>query len=125
DVVGQATVDVAGELDEACLEAALPRLPGKVVRVDRNAVAAQTRAGIERHEAERLCLCRVDDLPDIDLHPVAHQGKLVHEADVDGAERDLEQLDHFRDASAGPGHDGVDHLTVERDGDLGARFVVA
>ena len=44
DELRHRAVDVAGQLDEAALEAALPRLPRQVERVDRNAVAAEARA---------------------------------------------------------------------------------
>ena len=38
---------------------------------------------------------RVDHFPHVDAQPVAHQRDLVDQADVDGAERVLEQLDHL------------------------------
>ena len=44
DVVRHAGVDVAGQLDEARIEAALLRLPRQVERIDRDAVAAEARA---------------------------------------------------------------------------------
>ena len=48
--------------------------------------------GLEAHEAERLRRRGVDDLPDVDLHPVAELRELVDERDVDRAEDVLEQL---------------------------------
>src|SRR5262245_45032746 len=47
-------VHMSGQLDEPALEAVLPRLPRKIVRVNGDAVAAETRPRVERHEAERL-----------------------------------------------------------------------
>ena len=44
DVAGHGEVDVAGELDEAVDEVELAGAPGEVVRVDRDAVAADARA---------------------------------------------------------------------------------
>ena len=77
--------------------------------------------GIERHEAERLGLRRVDDLPHVDVHAVAHQRQLVDEPDVDGAERVLEQLHHFGDARRRHRHDvSRSPGAVERRRDLGA-----
>src|SRR5947209_2837677 len=35
--------------------------PRKIERIDENAMSADTRTGIERHEAEWLCRCRIDD----------------------------------------------------------------
>ncbi len=113
-VLGHAAVDLPGQLDEARLEVVLLRLPRQVERVDGDAVAAEAGAGIERHEAERLRLGRVDHLPHVDVHPVAHQRELVHEADVHGAERVLEELDHLGHARGADRHDGVHHLAVER-----------
>ena len=48
--------------------------------------------GPEGHEPERLGRRRVDDLPDVEAHPLAQQGQLVHEGDVDVAEDVLEEL---------------------------------
>ena len=92
DVARHREVDVAGQLDEAVDEVELAGPPGEVVRVDRDAVAADARAGPERHEPERLGRRRVDDLPDVEAHPLAQQGQLVHERDVDVAEDVLEEL---------------------------------
>jgi hypothetical protein len=63
DVVRHAGVDVPGQLDEARIETGLLRLPREIERIDRNAVAAQAGPRVERHEAERLGLRRVDHLP--------------------------------------------------------------
>ena len=75
------------------------RLPRQVERIDRDAVAAEARARVERHEAERLGRRGVDHFPDVDAEPVAHQRDLVHQADVHRAERVLEQLHHLGDAA--------------------------
>ena len=50
----------------------------------------------EPHEPERLRGGRVDDLPHVEAHPLAQQGKLVHECDVHVAEHVLEQLGQLR-----------------------------
>jgi hypothetical protein len=89
-------VHMAGELDEAAFEPALARLPRQVERIDRNAVAAEARARIEGHEAERLRARRIDDFPHVDVHAVRHQRQLVDETDIHRPERVLEQLDHLR-----------------------------
>src|SRR5687767_11039957 len=68
DVAGHGEVDVAGELDEAVGEIELAGTPGEVVRIDRDAMPAHTRAGRESHEPERLGRRRVDDLPDVEAH---------------------------------------------------------
>ena len=94
-MVGHRAVDVAGELDEPVAEVELARAPGEVVRVDRDAVPADARARPEGHEAERLGRRGVDDLPDVEAHPLAQQRELVDERDVHVAEDVLEQLGHL------------------------------
>ena len=66
--------------------------PGQVRRVDRQAVAADARAGGEPHEAERLGRRRVDGLPDVDAEVVGEHRDLVDQGDVDVPEGVLEQL---------------------------------
>ena len=61
--------------------------------------------GREAHEPERLGRRRVDDLPDVEVHPLAQQGELVDEGDVDVAEDVLEQLGHL----GGIGRRELDH----------------
>ena len=75
--VGHLAVNIARQLDEAGLDAGLLGLPGKIKRIDRNTMAAQARTGIERHEAEGLGGGRLDHLPDVNAHAVAHQRHLV------------------------------------------------
>src|SRR3982750_4411717 len=52
--VRHVVVDLAGGLYEARRERVPARLPREVERIDRDAVAAETRAGLERREPERL-----------------------------------------------------------------------
>ena len=52
----------------------------EVVRIDRDAVAADARPGREAHEPERLGRRRVDHLPDIEPHPLAEERQLVDKA---------------------------------------------
>ena len=59
-------VDLAGQLDELRVEVVLAGLEGEVEGVDRQAVAAHPRAGVEAHEAEGLGRGGVDHLPDVD-----------------------------------------------------------
>ena len=85
-------VDFPGQLDELRVEVVLAGLEGEVEGVDRQAVAAHPRPGIEAHEAEGLGRGGVDHLPDVDAEPVAELGELVDEGDVDRAEDVLEEL---------------------------------
>src|SRR5262249_28594921 len=77
DEGGHRTVDMASELDEAALEPILSRLPRQIKRIDRNAVAAETRSRVERHEAEWFGACGLDHFPYVDVHPVGHQRDFV------------------------------------------------
>jgi hypothetical protein len=85
-------VDLAGELDEPCLLAMLASQPGEIERVDWDAVPTEAWAGIEGLEPEWLGLGRLDHLPDVDAQLVVENLELVHEGDVDGAIRVLEDL---------------------------------
>ena len=109
-------VDLSRQLDEPRLESVLLRLPRQVKRVDRNAVPPEARAGIEGHEAERLGRRGSNHFPHVDAQPVAHERDLVHEADVDRAERVLEQLDHLGDFGRAHRHDSLDRRGVQRAG---------
>ena len=101
--------------------AVLARLPGQVERVDRQAVAAHAGAGVEAHEAVGLGGRGVDDLPDVDAHPVAEHRQLVDERDVHRAEDVLEQLGQLGRLGPGDRHDLVADLAVERDRAVEAR----
>ena len=73
DVTWHRSVHLARQLDEAGLEAVLPRLPTEVERINGNTVAAQAGPRIERHEAERLRASGVDHFPHVDVQVAAHQ----------------------------------------------------
>ena len=85
-------VDLARQLDEARVLTVLARLPRQIKRVDRDAVPAQSWAGVERHETERLGLGRFDDFPDVDAHRGINHLQLVHQRDVDAPENVFQQL---------------------------------
>ena len=106
-------VHLAGELDELRVEAELARLPREVEGIDGDAVAAEARARAEAHVAERLGRGGVDDLPDVDPHPVAEDRELVDERDVDRAEDVLEQLRELGRLRAGELVHRVDRAPVE------------
>ena len=76
--------------------------------------------GLEAHEPERLRRGGVDDLPEVDLHPLAELGELVDERDVHGAEDVLEQLRQLGRLRRGDPVHGVDGGAVELGGALGA-----
>ena len=76
--------------------------------------------GWKLHEPERLRRGRVDDLPDVDPHPVAELRELVDERDVDRAEDVLEQLRQLGGLGRRDAVHGVDRARVERGRRLGA-----
>ena len=99
--------------------------PRQVERVDRDAVPAQAGAGVERLEAERLGLRRLDHLPDVDAHPVVEDLQFVDQGDVHGPVGVLEDLARLGDLGRGDRHDADDDAGVERRGQLQARRVEA
>ena len=113
DEFGHAAVDVAGEFDEAGFNAGFFTFPGKIKRIDGNAVAAEPGTGIKRHEAEWFGGGGVDDFPHVNVHARRHDGEFVDEADVDHAESVFEQLDHFRDARGTDGNNCFQGLLIE------------
>jgi len=64
-------------------------LPGKIVRVDWNAVAAKARAWIERHVAKGLGRSGVDHFPNVDVHAQAELLELIDERNVHATENVL------------------------------------
>ncbi len=91
-----ASVDLAGEFDEARVEIELLRFPGEVERVDGDAVAAEAGAGIEGLEAEGLGFGGVDDFKQVDAHAHAKLLQFVDQGDVDAAVDVFKQLGHLR-----------------------------
>ncbi len=98
-IEGHGGVDLAGQLDKAGILAKLARLPSQIEGINGNAVTAQARPRIERHETERLGLGRVDDLPDINAHGAIDDLELVDEGDVHPTEGVLEQFRCLRCAA--------------------------
>ena len=84
-----------------------------------DAVTAQPRARIERHETERLGLGSVDDFPHVDVELAANLRDLIHQADVHGAEGILEKLCGFCDPRRAHRMYVVDDLGVHGDGGFG------
>jgi hypothetical protein len=117
---GHRAVDLMGEVNEARFEAGQARLPGEVEGVDGDAVPAQAGPRVEGHEPEGLAGGRVDDLPDVDAQGAGHEGDLVDEADVDGADGVLQELDHLGGLGRGDGDDVGSNVAVEAGGEVGA-----
>src|SRR5262249_35421375 len=125
DIGGHGRVDLASQLDEPRSQTVLPRHPGEVERVDRDAVAAPAGAPVEGPEAERLGPGRLDHLPDVDPHARVDHLELVDQGDVDGAVGVLEDLAGLGDFEAANGNDADDHLGIERSGQLEAGGIEA
>ena len=94
-------------------DAELACLPREVERVERNAVTAPAGTGVEAHEAERLRRRGIENLPDVDTHPVEHDLQLVDERDVHGTEDVLDQLARLGRPRGRNAHRLHDHLVVK------------
>ncbi len=112
-VVGHLLVDLPRELDELGRHVELARAPAEVERVDRQAVPAHARAGLEAHEPVGLARRGLDDLPDVDPHAVGQHRELVHERDVHRAEDVLQELRQLRRLGTGDAHQLVAHQPVD------------
>ena len=120
-VVRHGVVDLSGKLNETGGEVVLLRLPRQIERVERNAMATESRPGIEGHVAKRLSFGRLDDLPDVDPHPFTEQGQLVDHRDIDDTEDVLQQLGHLSDTRRGNTENtAIEHRFVQPRGSLGA-----
>src|SRR5271157_760326 len=89
--------------------------PGQIEGVDRNAVAAKSRPGIECLKAERLALGCLDHVPYIYIHAIIKHLQFIDECDVDGAVgvfKDLACLCHLW-AEYGDNPDY--HFAIKRD----------
>ncbi|MCG3163257.1 MAG: hypothetical protein JMDDDDMK_04642 [Acidobacteria bacterium] len=94
-VIGHARIDFLGQRDESRLEAVHPRLPRQVMRVERDAMPADARPRIKRHESEWFGRRRRDHFPGVNAQRVAEPRQFIHQTDVDGAERVFKQLARF------------------------------
>src|SRR5579862_4621566 len=101
DVMRHAVIDLARELDETGFKIPLFRLPGKIERVDRNAVPTQPRAGIKCLKPEWLGRRRFDHLPDVNSHAQTEKLKLIDQSNVDATVDVFEQLCHLRRSRRG------------------------
>ena len=113
-VLGHAVVDVVGQLHEAEGPAEVLLYPPRQVRrVHRQAVAADARTRCETHETERLGGCGIDHPPHVDTELASEHRHLVHERDVDVAERVLEQLRHLGLGGRTDRHGAIHQRRVE------------
>ena len=120
-VAGHPAVDLLRQLDEPERVVQLgPHLVGQVVRVDRDAVAADAGAGVERLEAERLGGGAPDRVPQVHAELVAEDRHLVDQRDVHVPVGVLQQLGHLRLARGLGADHGVADLSVEVRRGLGA-----
>src|SRR5215813_12800589 len=91
----------------------LPRLPGKIMRIERNAVAANSGTRIKRHEAERLRSRGANHLPSVDVERIAKARHLIGHPDVYGTESILEQLGRFGHTGRSHGVNIFDNLRIK------------
>jgi hypothetical protein len=101
-------IDFTREFDKARFLSELLRLPCEIKRVNRDAMPAQSRPRIKRHEAERFRLRGGDDLPDVNVHRAINRLEFVDERDVDAAENVFEQLRRLGRAAVRDGNESAD-----------------
>ena len=99
DVLGHGGVGLKGEADEV---GRLGVVAYQEPRVDRDAVAADARAGVEDVHA-RVLVRDADDLGDVHAADAADLGELVGEGDVHRTEGVLYNLGHLGGADVGDG----------------------
>src|SRR5437667_166697 len=88
--------------------------------MDRDAVTAETRARVERCEAERLGAGGLNNFPDVDIHAVTKELQLVNQSDVHGPVDVFQEFDQLRCPCRGYGYYTIDHLDIQRCSDLQA-----
>src|SRR5262249_19601221 len=79
---GHGGVDLACQLDESRDHAMLSRDPREGKRIKGNAMTSQARPGGEGLETERVGLCSLDHLPNVDAHPVVEHLEFVYQSYV-------------------------------------------
>ena len=65
-------VDLARQFNETCMLTILARFPCQIKRVDWDAMTAQTRSRIKRHEPKRFGFGGIDHFPYVDAHRVVN-----------------------------------------------------
>src|SRR5262245_59810223 len=86
------------------------------MRIKWNAMAANSRTRIERHEAERLGGSCANHFPRIDIQRITKPRHFVGHPDVYRAKSVFEQLGGFRDARRAHRIDVADYLRIEISG---------
>ncbi len=120
-VVGHAGVDLAGELDEAGVKVKLLCLPRKIEGIDGDAMAAESRAGVESLVAEGLGFGGVDHFKDVDAHAVAELFEFVDQGDIDATVNILQELGHLRRGGRGNRNSSIEDGSVEGRSEPGCR----
>ena len=84
-MIGHVPIHFTGKLDEARVKVEFLRFPGKIERVDRNAVTAEPGARVKRLEAKRLGRGGTDHFEDINPHAKTQQLELIYQRYVHAA----------------------------------------
>src|SRR5574344_258675 len=82
-------------LNHRGMETILARLPAQIIRVQRNAVAAKTRARIKRCKAKWLSLSRFYNFPKVNIHLVPKYCHLINQPNVNIPVSVLQNLIHL------------------------------
>src|SRR5690242_2479087 len=82
DKGGHLAVDVSRQLNQPRLASFHARFPGQIIGIHGNAMTAESRTRVERHETERFGFGRFDDFPNINTKAVASERYFIGERDV-------------------------------------------
>ena len=95
------------------------------MRIERDAMAANSGARIKRHEAERLGRRRTDYFPGVDAESITELGHLVRHADVYCSKRVFPKLRRLGNASRRNLMNLIDDLVVKERRNLGRIMATA
>ena len=107
-------IDLAGQLDEFCLEVHLSGFPGKIKRIHRDAVPSQAGTGIKRLKSKRFGGGGFNHFPDVDAHSQAEQLEFIYQGNIDATVDILQQFGHLRGRRTGDGDGAIKDGTIKR-----------
>ena len=76
-------IDHHGRFDHRSVESKFSCFPGKVIRIQRNAVPPKPRARIKCLESIRFCFRSIDNFPQTDTHFIAQNSQFIYQTNID------------------------------------------
>jgi len=68
---------VRGKINHLCLKTNALGFPGKIQGILGNTMPPYARTRVKRHKSKRLCSCRLNHFPDIDIELITENSKLI------------------------------------------------